>query len=33
MEAEDRNIPLPDNAEQMEPSQLSETLFKKIMEA
>ena len=32
MEAEDRNIPLPDNAEQMEPSQLSEALFKKIME-
>ena len=32
MEAEDRGIPLPEKAEDMEPSQLSETLFKKIME-
>jgi len=32
MEAEDRGIPLPEEAEDMEPSKLSETLFKKIME-
>ena len=32
MEAEDRGIPLPEKAEDMEPSKLSETLFKKIME-
>jgi transcriptional regulator with XRE-family HTH domain len=32
MEAEDRGIRLPEAAEDMEPSKLSETLFKKIME-
>ena len=32
MEAEDRDIPLPEEAEEMEPSKLAETLFKKIME-
>jgi hypothetical protein len=32
MEAEDRGIPLPEAAEDMEPSQLAETLFTKIME-
>ena len=31
MEAEDRGIQLPEEAEDMEPSQLAETLFKKIM--
>jgi transcriptional regulator with XRE-family HTH domain len=31
-EAEDRGIPLPEKAEDMEPSKLSEILFKKIME-
>ncbi len=32
IEAEDRGIPLPKNAKDMEPSTLSEALFKKIME-
>jgi len=32
MEAEDRGIPLPEEAEDMAPSKLAETLFKKIME-
>ena len=32
IEAEDRDIPLPKAAEDMEPSQLAETLFTKIME-
>ncbi len=32
MEAEDRGIPLPEAAEDMEPSQLAETLFNKLME-
>ena len=32
MEAEDRGIPLPEDAEDTEPSKLSEILFKKIME-
>jgi len=31
-EAEDRDIRLPEEAEDMEPSKLAETLFKKIME-
>ena len=31
IEAEDRKIPLPEKAENMEPSELSEILFKKIM--
>jgi hypothetical protein len=32
IEAEDKGIPLPADAEEMEPSQLAETLFTKIME-
>ena len=32
MEAEDRDIPLPEDAENIEPSKLAEKLFKKIME-
>ena len=32
MEAEDRGIQLPEKAEDIEPSKLAETLFKKIME-
>ena len=32
MEAEDRGIRLPEEAEEMEPSKMAETLFKKIME-
>jgi hypothetical protein len=32
LEAETRGIPLPANAKDMEPSELSEALFKKIME-
>jgi hypothetical protein len=32
IEAEDRGIALPENAEDMEPSKLSEILFKKLME-
>jgi len=32
MEAEDRGIQLPEEAEDVEPSKLAETLFKKIME-
>jgi len=32
IEAEDRSIPLPDNVKDIEPSQLSEILFKRIME-
>jgi hypothetical protein len=32
IEAEDRGIQLPENAEDLEPSTLAETLFNKIME-
>jgi hypothetical protein len=32
MEAEDRGIPLPEDAEDLEPSTLAETLFNTIME-
>ena len=32
IEAEDRNIKLPENAEDLEPSELAEALFKKITE-